>query len=470
MPKVDLTPLANVVLRWRGDPVAYVREMFGVEPTSQQAQMLNGASKPGAHAAVKSGHGTGKSTSFAWLALWGLTCFSDVKIGCTAPTAHQLQDVLWPEIRKWRDRMLEPWRSAVDVTSDKVTVRDTDNFAVARTARKDNPDAMQGLHATVMIFLIDEASGIDDVVFEVAQGALSTPGARVVMAGNPTRTTGYFHRAFHVNRAYWDCYTFTCIDSPLVSSDYVKQMRDEYGEDSDIYRVRVAGEFPSGGDMQFIRLTDVERAATRIVRDDAFDFAPVLLGVDVAWYGGDESVIFKRQGLWSQIVWHAHNVDPTTLSGIVAQLEDEHQADAVFVDATGIGAGVLSNLISLGRMPIRVDFGGGAAKKEYLNKRAECWGEMRKWIVDEGKLPDHQRLKDDLTGVEYQYNMTGKLQLERKEVMRKRGLASPDYADALALTFAAPVRPKGDKFRRIDNRLNPSDRYDPFEFRGGGVI
>ena len=461
-------PLADAVLRWRADPLAYVREMFGAEPTVQQAQMLMGAARPGAHAAVKSGHGTGKSTAFAWLTLWGLTCFSDVKVGCTAPTAHQLRDVLWPEIRKWRDRMLEPWRSAVEVTADRVTVTGTDNFAVARTARRDNPDAMQGLHAPVMIFLIDEASGIDDVVFEIAQGALSTRGARVVMAGNPTRTSGYFYRAFHVNRQYWDCHTFSCLDSPLVAPEYVAQMRAEYGEVSDIYRVRVAGEFPGGGDMQFIKISGAEAAATRVVPSEAYDFAPVLLGVDVAWYGGDESVVVKRQGLWSEIVWHAHNVDPTTLSGIVAELEDRHEADAVFVDRTGIGAGVVSNLQSLGRCPLGVDFGGGARRKTYLNKRAECWGEMRDWLTEGGRIPDHQRLKDDLTGVEYQYNLAGRLQLERKEVMRKRGLASPDYADALALTFAAPVRPKGRAFRQAEGRLRQdAERYDPFEFCGG---
>lgn len=465
-----MVELADLVMEWRGEPVRFVRDMFGAAPSAQQVEMLAAAARPGAKCAVKSGHGTGKSTSFAWLALWGLTCFSQVRVGCTAPTAHQLQDVLWPEIRKWRDKMLEPWRSAVDVTNDRVLVRGTDNFAVARTARKDNPDAMQGLHAANMIFLIDEASGIDDVVFEVAQGALSTEGARVVMAGNPTRTTGYFYRAFHVNRAYWDCHTFTCVDSPLVSADYVRQMADEYGEDSDIYRVRVAGEFPSGGDMQLIHMPDAERAAARILRDEQYRFAPVLLGVDVAWYGGDESVIARRQGAWSDIVWRGRSVDPTTLAGIVMEHEDRLRADAVFVDATGIGAGVLSNLLSLGRAPIRVDFGGGSSVPAYLNKRAECWAKMREWLVSDGRIPDEQRLKDDLTGVQYQYNLHGKLQLERKEEMRKRGLSSPDYADALALTFAFPVKPRNEAFRRIDRRTDEGTPYDPFEFRGAKKI
>lgn len=455
----DLEKLADVVKEWRESAALFVSDQFGIEPTAQQKALLDAASKPGAHVAVKSGHGTGKSTTLAWLALWGLCCFEDVKVPCTAPTGHQLEDVLWSEIEKWRARMLEPWRSAVSVTSDAVKIAGLPNFAAARTGRKENPEALQGFHADTLLFLVDEASGIPDQVFEVARGALSTPGARVVMAANPTRTTGYFYQAFHRNREAWDLLTFSCADSPLVSKEYVEEMQEEYGEESDIYRVRVLGEFPKGGDLQFISSALVEQAQGRYYREDAFSFAPVVLGVDVAAFGGDRCVVFLRQGLYSELLWTGREVETATLAGVVARLEDERKADAVFVDSTGVGFGVASNLRQMGRSPIPVDFGGASAHTTYLNKRAECWGLLRDWLQEGGWLPKDDRLRDDLCAPEYGYTLSGKIQLERKEKMRARGLASPDLADALALTFAAPV-----VRQEYVPDFRPRDRRDIFEW------
>lgn len=435
----DLEQLACVVEEWRKSAALFVSDQFGITPTRQQMSLLDAASKPGAHVAVKSGHGTGKSTTLAWLALWGLCCFDDVKIPCTAPTAHQLEDVLWSEIEKWRGRMLEPWRSSISISKDMMKIDGLPNFAAARTGRKEKPEALQGFHADTLLFLVDEASGIPDQVFEVARGALSTPGARVVMAANPTRTTGYFYQAFHRNRETWDLLTFSCKDSPLVSPEYLEEMSLEYGVDSDIYRVRVLGEFPKGGDLQFISSSLAERAMQRYHREDVFAFAPVCLGVDVAAFGGDRCVIFLRQGLYSRLLWTEREVETATLAGVVARLEDEHKADAVFVDAAGVGFGVASNLRQMGRSPFAVELGGASSSPVYLNKRAECWGLMRDWLEEGGWIPNDERLRDDLCAPEYGYTLAGKLQLERKEKMRGRGLASPDLADALALTFAYPA-------------------------------
>jgi hypothetical protein len=442
---LDLSDLAGLIEAWRKDVVYFVKSQFGVTPSPQQAGLLNAVAKPGAHVAAKSGHGTGKSTTDAWLILWAICCFDDVKIPCTAPTKHQLEDILWTEVKKWRSRMLEPWKSSIKITSDKVTIEGMPGMAVARTGRKENPEALQGFHADKLLFLIDEASGVDDTVFEVARGALSTPGARVVMTANPTRTTGFFYRAFHANRESWDCYTLSCLDSPLVAPAYVEEMEKEYGRDSDIFRVRVLGEFPSGGDLQFIRIADAEAALARQLDPRAYAHAPVVLGVDVAWFGGDRNVIVLRQGLYARILWTVRECELAVLSGIVAEKWDKHHASAVFVDATGIGAGVVSDLRMMGRQPFAVQFGGGANDAKYKNKRAECWGLMRDWIAADSGCLDAgeyaERIKDDLTAPDYCYDMQGRLQLERKEEMKKRGIASPDFADALALTFAQPVAP-----------------------------
>jgi hypothetical protein len=441
----DMKELTDVVSAWRGDPLLFVRDMFGGKPTEQQASLLVEAGRPGAHVAVKSGHGTGKSTALTWLLLWGLVCFGDdCKAPCTAPTAHQLADVLWVEARKWQPKMLEPWKSYLRITADRISLDGLPGYAVARTGRKENPEALQGFHARDLIFLIDEASGIDESVFEVARGSLSTPGARVVMTSNPTRATGFFHRAFHADRDRWKTLTFSCEDSPLVSRDYIGEMTEEYGRDSDIFRVRVLGEFPSGGDLQFIKTSDVEAALAREYPPAIYGHAPKVLGVDVAAYGGDKSVIVERQGLRARVLWQVQGADTTAVAGEVAKIMREGKYQAVFVDATGgYGFGVVSDLRALGYSPFAVQFSGEAIDKQYKNKRAEMWGLTRDWLAKEGGWLDMgqyaSRMRDDLTGPEYQYDLQGRLQLERKEDMKKRGLSSPDFADALALTFALPV-------------------------------
>lgn len=451
MNDIEISKFAEIVETWQKDIVQFVKDQFGVTPSPQQAALLDAVTKLGAHVAAKSGHGTGKSTTGAWLILWALCCYSDVKVPCTAPTKHQLEDILWTEVRKWHGKMMEPWKSSIRITSDKVSVSGLPGMAVARTGRKENPEALQGFHADELLFLIDEASGVDDTVFEVARGALSTPGARVVMMANPTRTTGFFYRAFHANRDSWDGYTLSCLDSPLVAPEYIREMEMEYGRDSDIFRVRVLGEFPGGGDLQFIHTVDVEAAMERYYEWDVYKRSPRVLGVDVAAYGGDRTVIVERQGLYAHVLWQVHGAETATIAGEVARLWDANQCSAVFVDATGVGFGVASDLRTLGYQPFSVHFGSASSDKTYKNKRAECWGLMRDWIAKDGGWLDvgeyGEYMKNDLTGPDYQYDMQGRLQLERKEDMKKRGLASPDFADALALTFALPVAPPNSRYK-----------------------
>lgn len=452
--------LVSTVDRWRDNILDFVVECLDAEPTKQQEEALNAFSLPGAHVSIRSGHGTGKSTIFAWVALWALVCFWDVKIPATAPTAHQLEDILFPEIEKWRARMLEPWRSAILVKSDKVVMEGTPGFVAARTGRKENPEALQGFHADNLIFLIDEASGIPEQIFEVARGALSTEGARILMAANPTRLSGYFYNSHHKARELWTRFRFSCLDSPRVSPAYAKEIAEEYGEDSDMYRVRVLGEFPHASEMQFMPGDVVEAAMGRHLREEMFDFAPVVIGVDVALFGGDRSVVFLRQGLMSKILYQKRGVKPEELAARVAMFEDEYKADAVIVDATGVGEGVMSSLRLMNRSPIAFYAGERSLLDNCHNRRAEVWYKMRKWFYEGGAIPDDSDLRDDLVGPEYSTNSRGQIQLERKQDMKKRGLASPDLADALAVTFGAEVRAKHEVQNVVRRRSSRSK--DPF--------
>ena len=446
--------------RWRAEPVAFVREVLRGEPTEQQVALLAAAARPGAKVSVRSGHGTGKTTTLAWLVLWFLCTHSHVKIPCTAPTQAQLRDVLWAEIAKWRDRMPEWWREQVRVKADRVEIEGAEKkqFAVARTAKPENPDALQGFHAENLLFIIDEASGVFNKIFEVAQGALSTAAARVVMCGNPTQTTGYFYESHHRARESWERLHFSCLDSPLVDASYPESMAKEYGRESDVFRVRVLGEFPRAAVDQLIPIDWVEAAMERTLRPEQMAFAAKIIGVDVAPYGGDRSAIFLRQGLYSELLWQGVGVDDVTLAGIVGRFAEERRVDGIFIDQ-GAGSGVASVLRHSGFQPILVPFGASPLDSRYLNKRAEMWDLMKQWLRDGGVLPKIAELRDDLIGPRYFYGNTGKLQLERKEEMKKRGLASPDLADALGLTFAQPVYPRdeGGRSREVEQA---EDRYE----------
>lgn len=439
----EASELVGLVERWRVSPYDFVVECIGAVPTDQQRDVLLAMAEPGARVSIRSGHGTGKSCLFAWIALWALVCFWDVKVPTTAPTAHQLSDIIWPELEKWRAQMLEPWRSAISVRGDKATMAGTPGFVAARTGRRESPEALQGFHAEHLIFLIDEASGIPEVVFEVARGALSTEGARILMAANPTRLTGYFYNSHHRNRDLWTRFQFSCLDSPRVSPSYSKEIAEEYGEDSDMYRVRVLGDFPHASEMQFMPGDVVDAAMGKHLREDMYEFAPVVIGVDVAMFGGDRSVVFLRQGLMSKLLFQTRGIKPEDLASRVVAFEDEYRADAVIVDATGVGEAVMSSLRLMNRSPIAFYAGGASMLENCYNRRAEVWYKMRKWLYDGGAIPDSNDLRDDLIGPEYSTNSKGQLQLERKQDMKKRGLASPDLADALAVTFGSEVRKSG---------------------------
>ena len=319
-----LAKARELVLRYRDDPVLFVQEVLrpGKAISDQQRSLLSAMAAPGAKVSVRSGHGTGKTTTLAWLVLWFLCTWRNVKIPCTASTQSQLRDALWAEISIWRDRMPQWWKDQVIVTSSRVEIRgfEASQFAVARTSSRNNPDALQGFHAENILFILEEASGVFEKVFEVARGALSTDGARVVMCGNPTRTTGYFYESFNKNRNGWTTLQFNGEDSPHVSRQFIADMASEYGADSDIYRVRVQGNFPRASINQLIPEELVRAAVERTIRPEQYGFAPVIFGVDFAPYGGDRSAIYMRQGLFARKLWQGINVDDLTVVGIVGQI------------------------------------------------------------------------------------------------------------------------------------------------------
>lgn len=466
---MSVEQLKAKLAEFRHDPARFVRVVIGAEPTKQQLQILNSVALPDSHTAIRSGHGTGKSTALAWCGLWFVSCFEDCRAPYTAPSGSQLSNIIWGEFGKWHNQMMPFFRDKLTIATTRGAERlfhiedPTNRYAVARTSRRENPDALQGFHATNMLFTVEEASGVYEPLFNVIEGALSTPGARLVMAGNPTSTSGYFYEAFNVNRDEWTRIHLSCEDSELVSEKYIEDMAAKYGRDSDIFRVRVLGDFPRASISQLIS-TELAMAATKVkLVPRMYNFAPKVLGVDVAWEGDDRSCIVMRQGLALEVKGWWRNIASDQLGQIIAKIEDEEEIDATFVDV-GWGTGVIDYLRSIGRNPIPVNFGGRALQPEkYVNKRTEMWCQFKDWLEGGGYLPDDKDLIADLTGPQYGFAGSAyKFQLEHKSDMKRRGLPSPDAGDAAVLTLAAPVTKKK-MFGTSPRPIFANTTFDPLE-------
>jgi len=435
---------AQRIREYREDPVFFVREMWNPKLEDFQIEALQELVKSG-RISIRSGHGVGKTTLLAWIVIWHMTCFFPQKTPCTAPSSPQLEDVLWPEIGKWLGKMPESAKHLFDFKNERLELigAPKESFAVARTARKEKPEALQGFHEDNLLFVIDEASGVEDIIFEVAQGALSTPGAKVVMTSNPTRTSGYFHDSHHKMRGRWKCIHVPCEASSRVSPEYIEDMRVKYGEDSNVYRVRVLGDFPKSEDDVVIPLDLCESAKIRQV--DPSLTAPMRWGVDVARFGDDRCTLAKRKGnVQPEPVKSWRDKDTMQLSGLIYNEWENTpvplRPQDIFVDVIGIGAGVVDRLKELGLPVTGVNVAESpAVKDQYMRLRDELWFEAKKWL--EGlnvKLADDDELIAELTVPKYSITSANKLKVEGKDELKKRGVISPDKADAWNLTFAMP--------------------------------
>jgi hypothetical protein len=449
---------------WRKDPVLYVRQRFGIEPTCQQVQILQAIAPPGSKVSVRSGHGIGKSSTAAWIIFWHLETHDFGKIPCTAPSSHQLRDILWGELGKWRRHAdgqsaalgIPPrfWLSTLFklVTDGLYDPSAKEWGAFARTARKENPEALQGFHAQHLLYVIDEASGVPEEIFTVAEGALSTPGSRVLMLGNPTRTTGTFAASHKHNRGEYTALHFRSQDSPLVAPTYREQLVRKWGEASNVVRVRADGDFPNQDDDVLISLELTEPCLTRERVDGE---GKRVLGVDVASYGSDRTVLLLRHGgVVEHIAIYAGQDTMTTVGRIVTKAE-AWKADTICVDTIGMGAGVGDRLAEVRRAQgtpwtvVRVDVSRAAPPHRRGEPRAKrlrdwLWLEVAKWVRDESpvfawRTPEERQHAEDLVGelssVTYGIDSHGQIVVESKDDMRKRLGHSPDLGDALCTSF-----------------------------------
>jgi len=408
-------------------------------------------SKP-IHIAVASGHGIGKSALMAWIKLWALATFEDSVSMITANTDQQLRTKTWPQVVKWFNLMnCRHWFSLTETAIVSRAPGHTKTWRGDRvTWNAHNTEAFAGLHnlGKRIVLLFDEASAIADPIWEVAEGALTDADTEIIwiVFGNPTRTAAASGNASASRARVGAGGRSTAARWPASTRRSSSNGCASTGEDSDFVRVRVKGEFPRVGDNQFIGSDVVEAARKRVVAAQPHE--PLVMGVDVARHGNDRTAIVLRRGRDARVIppIRLRVADLMQVAARVAHEARQHRVDAIFVDM-GMGAGVVDRLRQMGVPDVYgIEFGSAGdgapgvnnVAGNYANKRAQMWDNLKTWLAD-AAIPDDAELAEDLVGPRYGFNARDQIQLERKEDMKKRGLASPDMADALALTFAFRV-------------------------------
>jgi hypothetical protein len=388
--------------------------------------------------ATASGHGCGKGAVTSWIVLWFMSTRPNCQIVVTANTASQLSTKTWREVAKWHKLAINADWFRWTATKLYAVAAPNTWFASAIPWSENNPEAFAGTHESSVLIVFDEASRISDTIWDTASGAMTTAGAMWLVFGNPTRNSGAFRECFGKWRHRWITQQIDSRDAKSTNKAQLQQWVDDYGEDSDYVRVRIRGEFPRIGDVQLIGLDAVERAMERDIKPEVFAHFPKMIGVDVARFGNDSSIIIRRQGpmAWKPMAFN--RIDTMALAGYVIDEAREFGTQTVFVDGVGVGGGVVDRLRSVGLDVIDVQSGEAAGEhKRFKNRRMELWMRMKEWLDGDVSLPAGcNQLRDDLIGPEYGFDVAQKMQLESTKSMKDRGLASPDYASALAMTFA----------------------------------
>jgi len=449
--------------QWKADPVQFVRDCFAVEPDAWQAKVLRAAiTKP--RIAMQACKGPGKTTVESWL-IWWFMLNENCKINAVSLSGANVRNNLWAELSRWRSAC--PFlKSAYVMDTKRIYVADTPEHAYSqtwfcelRTWSKQAGDSvagetLQGLHGKFVMVVMDESGGMPDALMVAAEGIMANaePGGmkRIIQAGNPTRLEGPLYRACTKDKSLWFHISVTGDPddpdrSPRVDKDWARQQIASYGRNHPWVMVNVLGLFPPSSFNALIGPDEMSKAKGRHLRPEAYERAARIIAIDVARFGDDELVVWPRQGLNALEPKSYRNAHPDDVAGEVAQMFIDWDGDAIMVDASGgHGDSLIDALARLGITAIRVQFSGKPINPKFANKRSEILWLLVEWIRAGGSLPDTEcfdRITEELTLIEYCYKMD-KLAMEEKDQVKIRLGRSPDYSDALAISFAFPVSPK----------------------------
>jgi hypothetical protein len=441
MSRVQIAPTAEnmkaIRERYYGKPALFLTEILGMDLDDWQRELCDEFHEYDRFA-VSSGHSSGKTAYTAGIIIYFITVHPDPQIVVTANTENQLRQKTWRELAKWHNQsLIKDWFKWTATTFSLKGSEET-WFAAAVPNTANSSESFAGVHEKYILQIFDEASAIERVICEVAEGATATEGGyrKWLMFGNPTRSDGAFFDCFHKMSHRWRTKFLDTRTCKYADQTQIKEWEEDYGEDSDFFRVRVKGQFPRVSSMQFIGQDAVEEAFVRTVSPDVSRLYPLVFGVDVARYGDDASVIVKRRGhklMGEPLVWRG--IDTVELRTKITDEYRKDKPDLIYIDADGLGAAIYDEL-KKDKLPV-VEVRSGITSsqpKMYSNCRAEMWGEMKDWLKL-ADMPRFNKLREDLTGIQYGYDAGNRIQLESKKAMKGRGLESPDCADPLAYTF-----------------------------------
>lgn len=431
------------------EPIGFMRVILGFEPWSKQRQMILSV-RDNPKTAVRSCHGSGKTATAARIALWYLAAYPNSRVVTTAPTFSQVRDLLWAEIHTALSHAPKGLYPLPDITRLSFG---RDWFAVGvSTNRKER---FQGHHAEHMLLIVDEASGVEEMIYEAAAGFMTSDHARVLLIGNPTKTSGQFYRAFHSERSLWNTIHISAFDTPrmtgedvsadvarhMISPAWIEEKQAQWGADNPVYQVRVLGDFPTETDDQIIGLAAVEAAQERDAEPHRSD--QHVIACDVARYGSDETVIAHRHGQRVRLLQRYTGKSLMETAGrIVDEIRklDARTQPRIVIDDAGLGGGVTDRLAELG---LRVEaFQAGSAAHEpdrFPNRRSEAWFHFAEQLATIDLDTDEQ-LAADLVAPAYTIDSHGRRCVEAKDITKRRLGRSPDRADAVLMAFAPEAR------------------------------
>lgn len=428
---------------------------------------------------IVSGHGIGKSTMLSWLILWFMYSYPDSQIPCTAPTQATLFDVLWKELKKWIDNMPEWMGEQCDWQGTHIRMKEAPEiwFARAKTASKEAPEALAGVHADWVLIAVDEASGVEEPIFETMEGALTSGNTFVIIISNGTRSNGYFYDTHHKDAERWQNYSFDSEQSPRVDHKYISGIISKYGSDSVQYQIRVKGGFPDEGimdDKGYVQLFN--EADLHFIPFD-HDWVPVgrtIGALDASGEGQDKTEWAVRDRARLAIVAEE---DTSTSAGMAIKsltIMDKYKIDPIdfVIDAFGKGQDVgmeIALATAQTKRPYRVyPVNTGEPCEDptdrllYVNQRAEGFYKMMKWCRAGNELMDSPRFKEQLLSIRFKRTANGRIQIMDKPSMKKLGYPSPDKADSASMTFL-----KKDGLKRTEwseqERIKNEEDFDPFQ-------
>jgi phage terminase large subunit len=437
-----------------GSTARMAREVFGMTPDKWQEECFDAFDRGERGISIRACHGPGKTAVAAILVWKMLLCRFPQKTVATAPSRGQLEDALVSEILMWGQRLPPALFDLFDVKKNRIELKAAkdESFFTARTARAENPEALQGIHSEHVLLIADEASGVPEQIFEAAAGSMSGHSACTLLLSNPVRSSGFFYDTHHKLREHWFTMRVSAADSPRVSDAFVADIARRYGENSNAYRIRVLGEFPLADNDTIIPFELIESARQRdiVTRPDLRE----VWGLDVARFGDDSNALVRRNKLAvlpDIRVWGGVDLMQTAgkVVALYNELEPSRRPDEILIDVIGLGAGVTDRLRELGLPARGVNVSETASVGEtYRNLRTELWFKAKEWLAARDRaLPRcgpacgndcvHEQLASEMALLRFGYTSGGKLAAEPKSEVKKRGHKSPNVADALMLTFAS---------------------------------